>query len=478
MIYDAAIIGAGVTGAMTARALSKYDVSVVLIEKENDVAMGATKANSAICHAGFDAATGTLKAKLNVRGCEMMAGVCKELNVPYKNNGSLVLAFTDEEVETLGTLYDRGVANGVKGMRIVERDELLKMEPNLNPEVKAALLAETAGIVCPYELTIAAAECAASNGVEFLRNAEVVSVEYKDGRFFIGTSAGTVEAKLVINAAGVHAAEVARMMGDDSFEIIPRKGEYFVLDRNVGGLVSRIIFQCPTVMGKGILVTPTVDGNLLIGPTSLDVPDSEDISTTWEGLEDVKRLAAKSVPAASSRDAITSFSGVRAHGVSGDFVIGRSSACPGLINAACIESPGLSAAPAIAEAVEQIFLDACEVRPALKEKYDTGRPAPVRFRHLTDEQREELIARDPAYGRIVCRCETVTEGEIRDAITGPTGARDVDGVKRRTRAGMGRCQGGFCGSKVLEILAQELELPDNAITKFGRDSKIIYERTK
>ena len=478
MTYDVAVIGAGVTGAMTARYLSAYRLKTVLIEKFNDVAMGTTKANSAIVHAGFDAIPGTLKAKLNVKGTAMMPGVCRELNVPFKNNGSLVVAFSEEEMATVRKLYERGVANGVPRLSVIGRDELRAIEPNISPDAVGALRADSAGIVCPYELTIASVENAIENGVELMRNAGVESIDDTGDEFVLHTAAGDVHAKYIVNAAGCFADIIARMLGDDSVNLVMRAGEYYILDRSVGGTVSHTIFQCPNPMGKGVVVTPTVDENLLIGPTAVDIDDREDLSTTQEGLALVRALSSKSVPCVSVRDAITSFTGLRAHDKSDDFIIGQSKANPRLIHAAGIESPGLSSAPAIAEYTAERLFEAMGGEPEKNPDFSPLREAPVRFRHMSAEERAELVKKDPAYGRIVCRCETITEGEIRDAIRAPGGARDVDGVKRRTRAGMGRCQGGFCGSKVVEILAKELGKELNGITKFGGGSVILYDKTK
>ena len=476
-MYDIVIVGAGVTGAMTARALSKYNLKIALIEKCNDVAMGATKANSGIVHAGFDASEGSLMAKMNVKGCAMMPETTKKLNVPYKNNGSLVVAFSEEEDEHLKTLLARGNANGVPELKILSKEELLSLEPNLSNEATSALYAPTAGIVCPYELTIAAAECAVSNGVEFIRNCEVKSVNTDADKLSLETTQGTIEAKYIINASGVFSDDLARMAGDDTISITARKGEYFMLDRSVGDTVKHTIFQCPSKMGKGILVSPTVDGNLIVGPTAEDIDDKSNVATTNSGLNDVKKYAVKSVPSVNTRNAITSFTGLRAHAAAHEFIIGISEKNSRLINAAGIESPGLTSAPAIAEYIEDIVKNIF-TEAEVKADYDDTRKAPVRFRHMTDEERAELIKENSAYGRIICRCETITEGEIIDAIKAPAGARDVDGVKRRTRAGMGRCQGGFCGSKVVEILARELGCDINEITKFGGNSNILFDKTK
>ncbi|MCH5191098.1 MAG: NAD(P)/FAD-dependent oxidoreductase [Oscillospiraceae bacterium] len=476
MTYDVAVVGAGVVGGLIARELSRFELKTALLERCNDIAMGTSKANSAIVHGGFDAQNGTVKAELNVKGTAMMPEVCKKLSVPYKNNGSLVVAFSDSEMEHVKELYERGVKNGVPRLSVIDRDELRRIEPNISDKAVGALLSESAGIVCPYELTIAAVENAVTNGVELIRNCEVTEILENDGGFTLKTSAGDISAKYIINAAGNFSDELAKMVGDDSIELIPRKGEYYLLDKSVGNLAVHTIFQCPNEMGKGILVTPTVDGNLLIGPTAVNIDDKEDTDTTPEGLLDIVDKALKSVPTVSVRNAITSFAGVRAHPVNDDFIIGWSEKSGNFLNAAGIESPGLSASPAIAIRVREILGEKIELIE--KKEYTDTREEPVRFRHMTDEQREELIKKNSAYGRIVCRCETVTEGEIIDAIKAPAGARDVDGVKRRTRAGMGRCQGGFCGSKVVEILARELGVPMNEITKFGGESKIIYERTK
>ena len=479
MKYDVAVIGAGVIGSLTARALSRYQLNVVLLEATNDVAMGSSKANSGIVHAGFDAIPGTMKAKFNVRGTAMMAEVCKKLNVPYKNNGSLVVAFSDEEMNTVRGLYERGLQNHVPQMEILDKEALKALEPNLSDEAVGALYAKSAGIVCPYELTIAATENAVSNGAEFRRNFRVNGLDFADGRFLVTAESGeSLEATLVINAAGVYSDRISALAGDDSVQITVRRGEYFILDKTVGDMVSATIFQCPTEMGKGVLVSPTVDGNLLIGPTSTeDCSNKDDTATTLRGLRTVKTFAVKSCPDVSTRFAITSFSGLRAHPVGNDFVLGPSKVNAQFIQAAGIESPGLSASPAIAEYLADVV---CKYFDSPAEKPDSSdcRPDTFRFRHATDQERAEAIKKNPAYGRIVCRCESITEGEILDAIHAPAGARDVDGVKRRTRAGMGRCQGGFCGSKVVELLAKELGCSMNEITKFGDGSKILFERTK
>ena len=458
MSYDVAIIGAGVSGALVARELCRYNIKVALVEKCIDVAMGTTKANSAIVHSGFDAMPGTLKAKLNVEGTAAMPALCETLHVPFKPIGSYVVAFSNEDLETLEELKARGEANGVPGLEIIDKETLHREEPNLSDEAVAALYAPTAGIVCPYELTIAA-------------------VENAQGNFVLKSDAGEIEAEYVVNAAGVFCDKVASLIGDNSMTIIPRKGEYMLMDRAVGDKVKHTIFQCPTKMGKGVLVTPTVDGNLLVGPSAVDIDEKDDCATTAAGTNGVFKTALKSVPSLSTRDVITSFAGIRAHSTGDDFIIAPSEKDAKFINVAGIESPGLSSAPAIGLYVcDMILQDMGEVSE--KADFIPGRPAPVRFRHMNAEERKALVEKNSAYGRVICRCETITEGEILDAIHAPAGAVDVDGVKRRTRAGMGRCQGGFCGSKVVEILARELGQELDDITKCGGESKILFGKTK
>lgn len=476
MNYDVAVIGAGVIGSLIARELSRYNIKIALVEKCSDMAMGTSKANSAIVHAGFDAKPGTLKAKLNVEGTALMPKLCETLSVPFKPVGSLVVAFSDEEMDTVKELLERGVKNGVPGLEIYSREKLREEEPQISDEAKGALWAPSAGIVCPYELTIAAAESAVINGAEFIRNFEVKKIDFDGAGFTVSNGEKEFKAKYVINAAGVFCDEIAALIGDNSIHTVPRKGEYMLCDKSIGGLAKHTIFQCPSKMGKGILVTPTVDGNLLLGPSALDIEDKTDVSTSADTLADILEIAKKSVPCLNTREVITSFAGLRAHCDKDDFIIEPSEKNAQFINVAGIESPGLSSAPAIAVYVKDMLLKVLGAEE--KADFKPERKAPVRFRHMSNEERKALIEKNPAYGRIICRCETITEGEILDAIHAPAGARDVDGVKRRTRAGMGRCQGGFCGSKVVEILARELGVELNEITKCGGNSKILYERTK
>ncbi|MBQ4626651.1 MAG: NAD(P)/FAD-dependent oxidoreductase [Clostridia bacterium] len=476
MNYDVAVVGAGVIGSLIARELSRYNLRIALLDKCNDMAMGTSKANSAIVHAGFDAKPGSLKAKFNVEGTALMPELCKTLGVPFKPVGSLVVAFSDDEMVTVKELFDRGIENGVPGLEIYDREKLKESEPYISDEARGALWAPSAGIVCPYELTIAAAENAVVNGAEFIRNFEVKKIDFNGSEFILSNGKESVNTKYVINAAGVFCDEIAALIGDNSIHTTPRKGEYMLCDKSIGHLANHTIFQCPSKMGKGILVTPTVDGNLLIGPSALDIEDKTDVATTAGTLADVLTAAKRSVPCLTTREVITSFAGLRAHCDRNDFIIEESEKNSQFINVAGIESPGLSSAPAIALYVKDIVLG--KIKAEEKPDFNPVREEPVRFRHMSNEERKALIEKNPAYGRIICRCETITEGEIIDAIKAPAGARDVDGVKRRTRAGMGRCQGGFCGSKVVEILAKELGVEINEITKCGGNSRILYDRTK
>lgn len=474
-MYDVAIIGAGVIGGMTARALARFALKVCLLEKENDVATGATKANSAIVHAGFDAKEGSLKAALNVKGSQMMPQVCRELGVKYQNNGSLVLGFDEDDRHTLNDLLARGRANGVAGLRLLEADELRQKEPLVSERAICALYAPTGAIVCPYELTVAAIGNAMDNGVTLKRNFAVRDIRETADGYRIASETDVVEARFVVNCAGVYADRVAAMIGDSSFAIHPRRGEYLLLDKACGKMATHTIFQTPSAMGKGVLVSPTVDGNLLLGPTSVDAADKTDKTTTPDGLADVLNTARKSVPTLPADQTITSFCGLRAVGSTGDFIL--TTPKKGFVNAAGIESPGLSASPAIAEYVVAILQEQGLATPENPD-FHPIRPSMHAFREATIEEKNEWIRRDPAYGRIVCRCEGVTEGEIREAIRRHPRAADLDGVKRRTRAQMGRCQGGFCSPTVIELLAEEWNIPYEQVTKCGGSSVLVVGETK
>lgn len=474
-MYDIAIIGAGIIGGMIARELSFYKLKICLLEKENDVAMGATKANSAIVHAGFDAKEGTLKAKLNVLGSKLMPEVVKDLGVKYINNGSLVVGFNEEDRETLESLLKRGKANGVEGLELLCREEILKIEPNIGDEVTCALIAPTGAIVCPYDLAVSAIGNAMDNGTELKCNFEITDIEKKDSYYVLKSGSEEIFARFVINAAGIYSDKIAKMVGDDSFNIHPRRGEYILLDKECKSHVSHTVFVTPSKMGKGILVSPTVDGNLLLGPTAIDGEDKEDKSTTAEFFSSIFTVAKRSVSGIPNNKSITSFCGLRSVGSTGDFIINAPK--KGFLNVAGIESPGLSASPAIALYVVDL-LKSEGLDLTKKENPKKTRKSMHAFREASIEEKNKMIKENPSYGKIVCRCEGVTEGEIIDAIRTAPGAKDLDGVKRRTRSQMGRCQGGFCSPYIVELLSKELNLPYEKITKFGGASNIVVGKTK
>lgn len=476
MMYDVAIIGAGVIGSAIARELSKYDVNVCVIEREEDVCCGTSKANSAIIHAGFDAKPGTLKAKLNVRGNEMMDQLSKDLDIPFKRNGSLVVCTKEQNPAGLDELLEKAKANGVPGCRILDRDELIAMEPNLSDDVVAALYAPTGAIVCPFHMTMAFAENAAENGVEFFLNTKVEKIEKTDLGYQLLTNKGSYEAKIVVNAAGVYSDELNNQVSERKLQIIARKGEYMLLDKQAGTHVTHTVFQLPGKMGKGVLVSPTVHGNLLVGPTAADIDDKEGTDTTQKYLDSLGPMAALSVKNVPLRQVITSFAGLRAHEVDGDFVLGEAEDAEGFFNAAGVESPGLSSAPAIGEYLADMIASKLELKK--KDNFKATRKGILNPEHLTMEERNALIKENPAYGNIICRCEMISEGEILDAIHRPLGARSLDGVKRRTRAGMGRCQAGFCSPRTMEILAREVPMEMNEITKNGGKSTYIVGTNK
>lgn len=475
-MYDVIIIGAGVSGAATARELSRYKVKACVIEKEEDVCCGTSKANSAIVHAGYDAAAGSLMAKLNVRGNQMMEQLAKDLDFPFKKNGSLVVCLHEEDMPNLQVLYDRGVANGVKDLRILNQEELRAMEPNISDDAYAALYAPTAGIVCPFNLNIAMAENACVNGVEFKFDTEVTGLHPIEGGWAIETNQGTFETKYVVNAAGVYADTLHNMVSAKKIHITPRRGDYCLLDKTAGNLVSKTIFALPGKFGKGILVAPTVHGNLILGPTAIDIEDKEGTNTTREGLDQVIAKCGMNVKNIPMRSVITSFAGLRAHEDGHEFLIGELEDAPGFIDCAGIESPGLTSSPAIGEMVAEILREKLNLEK--NENFVATRKGVLDPDALSKEERIELIRKNPAYGNIICRCEMITEGEILDAIHRPLGAKSLDGVKRRTRAGMGRCQAGFCSPRTMEILARERHVSMFDITKSGGDSKIVVGTNK
>ncbi len=476
-MYDITIIGAGITGTFIARELSRYQLKIVLIDKENDVANGTTKANSAIVHAGYDAEAGSLKARFNVRGNELYEAVCKELHVPFKRTGSLVVAFNEQEMKTIEELYHRGIENGVPQLEILDREGVRGVEENLSEEIIGALYAKTGGIVGPWELAIALAENALENGVELLLNSPVTSIKKQADGYRITAGDQQLQSKIVINCAGLYSDEINNMVNSPSFEILPNRGEYNLFDKSVGNLVNTTVFACPSEAGKGVVVMPTVHGNLLIGPTAEYVDSKSSVETTLAGLASISEHALHTLKQVGFQNVITSFTGLRAKVKSKDFIIEESKEAAGFINVAGIDSPGLTSAPAIAEYVVELVkgkIEKLEANP----NYNPNRRPSIHFMELSDTEKARLIEKDPRFGRIICRCEQITEGEIVDVIRRKAGARTLDGVKRRARPGSGRCQGGFCAPRVMEILAKELDVEITEVVKDGKASYILTGETK
>lgn len=467
--YDVVVIGAGVIGTAVSRWLSFYNLKTLVIEKEEDVCSGTSKANSAIIHAGYDAKPSSLKAKMNVKGSEMMPSLSKELDIYYRQNGALIICFSKDEYYMLEELYQRGLQNGVKELRIIDQKEVREKEPNLSEDVYAALFCPTSAIVCPFEMTIAFAENACANGCEFLFNEAVVKIERNDGFYIINDH---IKTKAIVNAAGVYADNIHNMVCKDKIHIEPRKGDYYIFDKELGNYVSSTIFQLPSKLGKGVLVTPTIHGNLLIGPSATAVDDKEFTAPTSDELSYILKSAAKSVKHIYNDKIITSYSGLRAHEDNGDFILKESEEY--FFDCSGIESPGLSSAPAIGEYMS--LLVAKKLNASLKDHYVKERKGITRLVDLNAIERDELIKKNPLYGNIICRCEQISEGEIVNAIHRNPGAVSFDGVKRRVRAGMGRCQAGFCSSKTIKILARELNKDVTEIKKNSGDSYMIVKK--
>lgn len=475
MQYDVLIIGAGVCGCAVAYSLSRYNLKVLVLEKENDVSMGTTKANSGIIHAGYDPETGTMMAKFNVCGSKEIEQLAKKLDVPYKKTGSLVIAFGDEDDATVKRLYERGIANGVSDLSLLTGEETLALEPNLNSAVTSSLLAKTAAVISPWELCFALVQVAVKNGATLSLSTTVTGISKEENGFKVTTDKGDFSSRFVINAAGVYADSIQQMISTRQFETTPSKGEYYLLDKSQGALVSHVIFQCPSKLGKGVLVAPTAHGNLIVGPNS-EESLLNDTSTSLEGLEIVKQLSKKTIPNINFRDNIRNFAGVRANTNSTDFIFGEDPFEKGFFNMAGIKSPGLSSATAMAKELVSL-LQKSGLSLDEKESYDDTRTS-AHFAGKSHEQRAELIKQNPLYGRVICRCETITEGEIIDALNAPIPPVSLDGVKRRCGTGMGRCQGGFCSPKVHELLATawNKDMADIPLDRNG--SYILVEQTK
>jgi glycerol-3-phosphate dehydrogenase len=481
MKADVVIVGAGIVGSTIARELSKYEVDVAVVEKETDVAFGPpTKANTGVIHPGFDDPPGTVRAEHCSRGNALWHDIARQVGAPFEEVGSLVVALRDEEVGVLEELKNRGHANGVPDLEIVDDgDRLHRMEPHLNMGAVSALLAPTAAITSPYELAIAMMENAVRNGVRTCFETEVTGITSRQGRVTgIQTTKGEIETQFVINAAGLWADRISGMVGLSQFIIHPRKGEYYILDKKAGDLVRHVIFPTPSPISKGIVVTPTVEGNTLIGPNAQDIDDREDMTTTRSGLAEVWTGACKLIPSIGDRKSmiITNFCGLRPEPDTKDFVVGGSQTVRGFINAAGMRSPGLTAAPSVALRVVDILAES-GVDLRRKSAFDPRRkPIDKPMKRSDLSSARSLINQDPDYGYVVCRCEHVTKGEILEAIR--RGATTLDGVKFRTRAGMGRCQGGFCGPHVLKLMSEELAMPAQDITKRGKGSKVLLGRAK
>ena len=475
-MYDVVIIGCGVVGASAAYELARYKLRVAVLEAAADIAAGTTKANSAIIHAGYDPEPGTLMARLNVEGNRLTGEICEKLQVPFKRVGSLVVAFSPEQLPTLQALYDRGCKNGVPGLRLLSGMEARAMEPGLSEEVCGALYAPSAGIIDPWGFAIAMAETAVRGGVELRRDCPVTGIEDTGAGFVLHTPAGDVTARFVLNAAGVDADRVHEMLEPNDWHTLPSRGEYYLLDKSEHDRVSRVIFQCPGPEGKGVLVAPTIHGNLICGPNAQGVEDRLDLGNTAAGMAEVRAKAARSVPGVEWRQNIRNFAGLRANTTRSDFILEESKAHPGFIDLAGIKSPGLSSAPAIAKmAAEMLKADGLALEP--DPDFVDSREHIV-FKNLSAEEKNELIRKDPRYGRVVCRCETITEGEIVAALHSPIPPRSINGVKRRCNAGMGRCQGGFCGPRVQEIIARELGIDQAEVLLEQAGSTILTGRTK
>ncbi len=469
---DVIIVGAGIIGTAIARELSKFDLKVTVIEKNTDLSEGTSKANSGLIHSGHDCKPNTQKAKFNKRGNELYTKLCEDLEIPFRRNGALVLCFNEEEHYKIEELYERAKVNNIPDVSIIYKDDILKLEENINNNIYSALYAKSAGIVSPYEATVAFGENAYINGVQFKLNTKVVDIKKVNDIFEVSTNSEVLKTKILINSAGVYADEINNILSSKKYKITPRKGEYILLDNVAKYLTDKTLFPLPTEKGKGILITPTVHNNILLGPSSLNIEDKEDISTTKDVMDYVLKSVESTISDIPIDKIITSFSGLRAS-IEGeyDFVVGESSDVENFINTLGINSPGLSAAPAIGEYVKEIVVN--KLKPKEKDNFIEKRSSIKVFNELTEKEQIELVKENKNYGKIICRCESVTLGEILDSINRPLGATTVDGIKRRTRLTMGRCQGGFCTSKVLEILAKELNVDIKEVTKFGEGSNIL-----
>lgn len=476
MIYDVIIVGGGVIGCAIARELSKYKLRTVLLEKNNDVCNETSAANSAIVHSGYDPLPNSLKAQMNVLGNSMYPQMCKELDVPFIQNGSLTIATTDDEMNTLLSLQKRANENKVE-TKILSSEEVLKLEPQLNKDIKGALFAPTCGIVNPFELTVALMENAMDNGVELLLNHEVNNIKINENSVSVFCKNDKeLECKVLINAAGLFADDINAFVDKDSFTITPRKGQYFVLDHFDLNFVKHTLFMVPSDKGKGVLVTPTTSGNYLIGPSSDFVDDKQDLSTTKDILDSVRSQASRIIENIPYANLIRQYSGLRAVSSTGDFIIEHSKVSKNLINVAGIQSPGLASCPAIALKVVELLKECMPLN--VNEEFNPIRRKVYRLKEMSIEDKNKLISENPQFGHIVCRCEKISEGEIVDCIHRNCGATTVKGVKKRCRPGFGKCQGAMCEASVIKILARELKKDESEILYSENGSNILKYETK
>lgn len=481
-MYDIVIIGAGVAGCFMARELARYNVRILLLDKENDVGNATSMANSAIIHSGYDAKAGYKKAEFNAIGNKMFDKICEELDVEFDRCGSIVVGFDDEDEKTIASLYENGLKNDVPSMKILSGDEVRELEPNISQKVTVGLLAESAGIISPFSLCVALAEVAIENGAEMQLETEVVGIEKDGENYIVKTNKQDFKTRYIINAAGVYTDKIHDMVGEPYFKIRARKGNYYLFDKNAGNLVSRVIFQCPSSAGKGVLITPTVHGNVLVGPNSEYVDDKDDVSTTSQELEYVRRVSSKTIENIPFNQNIRVFAGLRANSDKNDFIIEESPSSKGFINIAGFESPGLSSIPAVADNVVELFKNIVtrdgSIKLSLKPDYNPRRRRVVRFSELSVNEKIEKIKENSDYGRVICRCEMATEAEIIDAIHRKAGARSLKAIKKRARPGSGRCQGGFCAPRVQEILARELGKKIEEIPYDSSKSFVLTGKTK
>jgi len=473
-MYDVIIIGAGISGATIARELSKYNIRTLILEKENDVAMEATLANSAIVHSGHNPDPGTLKAKFNVMGNKMYKKMSDELDIPLLECGGMVVSTNETQNQILSDLRNRALANGLSPdeAKIIDRFEILKLEPNISDSVKSALFLKTTMVTFPWEVAIANIENAMNNGVELMLNTKVLSIGYSN-RYNVKTGKGTFEASIVINASGVNAQEINEMVNKSSFKISPRRGEYFVLDNDIT-VVNSVIYPTPTDKGKGVIATPQVHGNTLLGPTSMNVDFDNMTKTSYEGLDYIKESIKETIKDIPFNKIIRSFSGSRASSDVGDFIIDENNK---FINVAGIDSPGLTAAPAVAKyVVEEMVANLIQLKP--KKDWNPKRRKVIRLNELSKPEREELFKSDSRYANVICRCENISEGEVIDSIKRNCGATTITGVKMRARPGAGRCQGGVCQPEVLKILSRELNIKPTEVVYKQQGTNILVSRTK